>query len=79
MLAAFQAGTPLAEIGTLTGGLWSALVTTAGGLITGIPAYAAYHFLIGRIESIAVDMEQASADILYFLAHLDPAGASDES
>jgi len=69
ILTALQAGSPLAEIGTLTGGLWKALLTTAGGLITGIPAYAGYHFLISRVESIALDMEQTAGEIIYFLTH----------
>jgi biopolymer transport protein ExbB len=69
ILAALQAGSPLAEIGTLSGGLWSALLTTAAGLATGIPAYAGYHFLVSRVESIALDMEQAAGEIIYFLTH----------
>ncbi len=69
MLAALQAGSPLVEIGVLTGGLWAALLTTAAGLITGIPAYAGYHFLISRIESIALDMEQTAEKIIHFLTH----------
>ena len=78
MLLAMQQGSPLAEIGDLTGGLWAALITTAVGLINGIPAYAAYHFLVGRVESIALDMEQVSNEMIYFLTHTAP-GASDES
>lgn len=70
MLAALQAGSPLAEIGDLSGGLWTALLTTAAGLATGIPAYAGYHFLVSRVESIALDMEQAAGEIIYFLTHL---------
>jgi biopolymer transport protein ExbB len=69
ILAAMQTGSPLVEIGTLTGGLWKALLTTAAGLITGIPAYAGYHFLISRVESIALDMEQTAGEIIYFLTH----------
>jgi len=69
MLTALQAGSPLADIGSLSIGLWQALLTTAAGLITGIPAYAGYHFLVGRVESIALDMEQASTEIIYFLTH----------
>ena len=79
ILAALQAGSPLAEIGTLTGGLWSALLTTAAGLITGIPAYAGYHFLVGRVEDIAIDMEQIGGEIIYFLTHPERAGATHES
>jgi biopolymer transport protein ExbB len=78
MLTALLAGSPLAEIGDLAGGLWTALLTTAAGLITGIPAYAGYHFLIGRIESIALDMEQTAAEIIYYLTH-PAAGANHES
>ena len=69
ILTALQAGSPLAEIGDLSGGLWKALITTAAGLITGIPAYAGYHLLISRVESIALDMEQTSGEIIYFLTH----------
>ncbi len=67
MLVALQAGSQLVEIGVLTGGLWAALLTTAAGLITGIPAYAGYHFLISRVESIALDMEQTAEEIILFL------------
>jgi biopolymer transport protein ExbB len=67
MLVMLQQGTPLAEIGDLAGGLWSALLTTAAGLTTGIPAYTGYHFLIGRVESIALDMEHVSNEIICFL------------
>jgi len=78
MLVALQAGSPLAEIGDLSNGLWRALLTTAAGLSTGIPAYAGYHFLVSRVESIALDMEQSAGEIIYFLTH--PAtGAHHES
>jgi biopolymer transport protein ExbB len=69
ILAALQAGSPLAEIGELSGGLWTALLTTAAGLSAGIPAYAGYHFLVSRVESIALDMEQTAGEIIYFLTH----------
>lgn len=79
MLAALQAGSPLAEIGDLSGGLSQALLTTAAGLTTGIPAYAGYHFLVSRVESIALDMEQAADQIVFFLIHPAEEGAADES
>jgi biopolymer transport protein ExbB len=77
MLVMLQQGSPLAEIGDLAGGLWTALITTAAGLITGIPAYAGYHFLISRVESIAIDMEQISGEIIHFLTRPDT-GESNE-
>lgn len=67
VLAALRAGSPLADAGVLSEGLWRALLTTAAGLAAGIPAYAGYHFLVGRIESIALDMEQTADDIVVFL------------
>ncbi len=69
ILVALRTGSPLTEISTLADGLWRALITTAAGLITGIPAYAGYHFLISRVESIALDMEQTAGEIIYFLTH----------
>lgn len=77
MLAALMAGSPLAEIGDLAGGLWTALLTTAAGLATGIPAYAGYHFLVSRVESIALDMEHTAGEIVYFITH-PPAGGHHE-
>lgn len=76
MLVALQQASPLAEIGDLSGGLWTALLTTAAGLMTGIPAYAGYHFLVDRVESIAIDMEQTARDIIFFLTR--PAGERHE-
>ena len=78
MLVTLQQGSPLAEIGDLAGGLWSALITTAAGLITGIPAYAGYHFLISRVEAIALDMEQISGEIIHFLTR-PASGEQNES
>ncbi len=78
MLVQLQQGSPLAEIGDLAGGLHSALITTAAGLITGIPTYAGYHFLISRIESIALDMERSACEIIGFLTR-PASGAPHES
>jgi biopolymer transport protein ExbB len=48
-------------------GLHRALITTAAGLLVAIPCYAAYHLVVGKIESLVVDMERAASDILAFL------------
>ena len=58
---------PLVHAGDVLGGLWQALLTAAAGLAVGIPAYAGYNFLIGRVESIVLDMERAAVDILAYL------------
>jgi len=46
-----------------------ALVATAAGLCVAIPAYAFYNFLVARVESMALDMEKAASEMIYFLTH----------
>lgn len=68
MLFKLKSGAPIIGIDSLANNLWTALLTTAAGLATGIPAYVGYHFLIGRIETIALDMEQTAGRIIHFIA-----------
>jgi len=53
-----------AHIGQLSGGVWQALICTAFGLAVAIPTYAAYNYLVSRVNSIALNMEQTSTEIL---------------
>ena len=53
----------------LSGDIGMALVTTASGLTVAIPCYLAYNYLVSRVESIALEMEKASSEILYFFKH----------
>jgi biopolymer transport protein ExbB len=53
-----------AHVSVLSGGIWTALICTAAGLAVSIPAYAAYNYLIGRVNAIVLDMEQCSTEIL---------------
>ncbi len=41
-------------------GISEALITTAAGLIVGIPTLAAYHFLRGKAEKLIFEMEEMS-------------------
>ena len=59
---------PLVHSGDLTGSLWRALVCTAAGLAVAIPSFAAYNLLVGRVESILIDMERAVGEVLDQLA-----------
>lgn len=63
-----QHGAPLVHMGDLSAGMMSALLTSAAGLAIAIPAYAAYNFLIGRVESIMLDMERSSLEVQSYLA-----------
>jgi biopolymer transport protein ExbB len=53
-----------AHVGLLAGGIWQALICTAAGLAVSIPSYAGYNYLVGRVNTIVLDMEQVSSEIL---------------
>jgi biopolymer transport protein ExbB len=53
-----------AHIGDLSAGIWKALICTAAGLAVSIPSYAGYNYLVGRVNTIVLDMEQVSSEIL---------------
>ena len=55
---------------SLAGGVWTALVCTAGGLAVAIFAYAAYNYLVSRVNSIVLDMEKSSTEILNLVTEL---------
>jgi len=54
-------------VGELAGGVWEALLTTAGGLVVAIPAYVAYNYLASRMSSEVNDMERAGIEMIQIL------------
>jgi biopolymer transport protein ExbB len=52
------------HVGQLSGGILQALVCTAAGLAVSIPSYAGYNYLVSRVNTIVLDMEQVSSEIL---------------
>lgn len=48
----------------LAGGIWEALLTTAGGLAVAIPALASHYVLDGVIEKVRATMKDVSVQIL---------------
>ena len=52
----------------LAEGVSEALVTTATGLLIGIPAMAAYAFFRGRVQSLIAELEAASTQLLALMA-----------
>lgn len=68
--------------GDLAGGIWEALITTAGGLIVAIPAYIGYRYLLGRISTLVVEMEEDSLEVADLIARSgspDPQAAAPEA
>ena len=66
---AMEQNAPLAEIGDLSAGIWQALITTAAGICVAVPSFAAYNFLLSRVETITLDMEYAAEETFRFLAY----------
>ena len=52
------------DITLLSGGIYTAMITTVGGLIVGILAYFGYNFLTAKITGLVSKMEAASIEFL---------------
>ncbi len=55
------------DISTLSGGIYTALITTVGGLILGILAYFGYNLLVVRVENVVFQLETTSTEFLDIL------------
>ncbi len=66
MIKAFEmislAGTGRAEV--VAAGISEALITTAGGLLVGIPLLVCFHILEGKIEGVLIDVEEFCMDVI---------------
>jgi len=51
----------------LAGGIWEALITTAAGLIVGIPAFIFYNYLMTRVQRLVYEIESSSNELLGLL------------
>lgn len=45
------------DMSLLSSGIYTAMITTVGGLVVGIPAYFGYNFLVAKIEKLVFQME----------------------
>ena len=50
----------------IAGAVTMALITTAAALAVAIPCYIGYNYLLGRVNSITLDMEKAALEITSF-------------
>jgi biopolymer transport protein ExbB len=60
------------DITLLSSGIYTAMITTVGGLIVGIVAYFGYNYLTSRISDIVFKMENTTIDFMDLLH--EPAG-----
>ena len=58
-----QAGNNI-DISLLSDGIYTAMVTTVGGLIVGIMAYFGYNYLTARVSDVVFKMENITIDLL---------------
>lgn len=78
LIRAFQRVEALAGRGgavnpsALAGGIWEALITTAAGLMIGIPAYIGYRYLQSRVDHVVVEIEEESLEIADLLSKRSP-------
>lgn len=80
MIKTFQAvaasGQSLGKTEMLAEGIFEAWTATAAGLLVAIPALAAYHILMGRIDSTMVALDEALSGWLEEGAKPSPAAAA---
>ena len=73
-----QAGNNV-DITLLSGGIYTAMITTVGGLIVGILAYFGYNILSANISNVVLKMENSTVELLdTMLAKQDQETNSEE-
>lgn len=64
------------DITLLSSGIYTAMITTVGGLVVGILAYFGYNFLSAKISSLVYSMESATIKLMDALS--EPAETMEE-
>ncbi len=70
-----QAGNNI-DITLLSSGIYTAMITTVGGLIVGIIAYFGYNFLTSKVSNVVFQMESSTIEFMDLLD--EPAGKNEE-
>lgn len=55
------------DIGILSNGIYTAMVTTAAGLLVGIPAFFFYNILVSKIETVVFVLETRASEFMDLL------------
>ncbi|MFO7657696.1 MAG: MotA/TolQ/ExbB proton channel family protein [Bacteroidales bacterium] len=55
------------DVSLLSGGIYTALITTVAGLIVGIMAYFAYNILVSNVEKVVFQLEAHSTEFMDLL------------
>lgn len=62
-----QAGGNTINLSQLSGGIYTAMVTTVAGLIVGVCAYFSYNYLVGRVNEVMRRLEMRSMEFMDLL------------
>ena len=65
------------DITLLSGGIYTAMLTTVGGLIVGIIAYFGYNYLTSKVSNLVYKMERSTMDFIDIVLS-EPAGEEKE-
>ena len=57
------------DVEMLSKGIYTAMVTTVGGLVVGIIAYIAYNYLVSKIDKVIFQLEARTTEFLDLLHH----------
>jgi biopolymer transport protein ExbB len=55
------------DVALLSNGIYTAMVTTVGGLVVGIVAYFAYNIIVARIDNLVADLESRTTEFMDIL------------
>jgi biopolymer transport protein ExbB len=69
----------LVKAASLSGGIAEALITTAAGLIIGIPALVVYNYLSAKAETFVLDLEQHLNQLIHNLNLLKRSSQNNEA
>jgi biopolymer transport protein ExbB len=58
----------------LAGGIYQAMITTAGGLMVAIPYYIIYHVMVGKINKLARELNHQGEELLDLIQDTRKAG-----
>jgi len=73
MIIAFQemARKTKVDPSDLAGGIYTAMITTAAGLVVGIIAYISYNYLVNKVDKVIFQLEARTTEFLDLLHHND--------
>lgn len=57
------------DITLLSSGIYTAMITTVGGLVVGILAYFGYNFLTAKVSSVVLKMESSTIEFMDLLSN----------